>query len=235
MAAAPSPTPPGEERDDCRLGKRHPTIAYVEITWLGRNCFRLKGREGTVITDPCPPESGYRVGKQPADIVTLSRKDDERYNALTVLGGEPRVLDAPGEYEVGGILVTAIATKLPDAGRNIIFVIELDGIRVAHLGLLTASPPASVLEGLKDVGVLLLPVGGGGSLQARMAQDVMTTIDPRIAIPMNYKTEMEKLELDPLEKFLAETGSKAEPQPKLTISRSQLPQDLTIMVLQPRP
>ncbi|OAI41107.1 hypothetical protein AYO38_04620 [bacterium SCGC AG-212-C10] len=207
----------------------------MEVTWLGRNCFRLKGREGTVITDPCPPESGYKIARQQTDVVTVSRKDDPGYNAPAILGGTPLVLDAPGEYEVGGILITGIATKLPDGGRNVIFVCEIDGIRVAHLGLLAGSPPAAVLDGLKDVGILLLPVGGNGALAGRMAQDVMTTIDPRVAIPMNYKTEFEKLELDPIEKFLAETGSKAEPQAKLTITRSQLPQDLMLTVLQPKP
>jgi len=209
----------------------------IEVTWLGRNCFRLKGREGVVITDPCPPESGYKLGKQQADVVTISRKDDPGYSASDVIEGtkgSPFRLDAPGEFEIGGILVTGIATKRPDGVRNVIFVVELDGIRVGHLGLPGAAPTQAALEELKDIDILLMPVGGGNAIGATVAADVMTTIDPKIAIPMNYKTEFETMDLDPLEKFLSETGAKPEPQVRLSVSRTQLPQDLTVMVLLPR-
>ncbi len=205
----------------------------MEITWLGRTCFRLKGREGAVVTDPCPPDSGYRFPRQVADIVTLSRRDDPGYSFVAGVAPEAMVFDAPGEYEHGGILVTAIASKLPDGGRNIIFVIEVDGIRIGHLGRPAAVNPSKVDE-LKDVDVLLLPVGGGGSLSGAAAADVMTTIDPKIAIPMNFKTAEETLDLEPLDRFLKETGAKNEPQPKLTVTRSTIPAELTVMLLQPR-
>lgn len=207
----------------------------MEITWLGRNCFRLKGKEGTVITDPCPPESGYRIAKPSAEVVTVSCSTEPGYNYVEGLAGEPFRLDVPGEFEIGGILVTGIATKRADGSRNVIFVCELDGIRVGHLGLLGAVPGPATLEDLKDLDILLMPVGSGNSIGGAAAADMMTTIDPRIAIPMNYKTDMEQMDLEPLDKFLKETGSKAEPQPKLTVTKSQLPQNLTVMLLQPRP
>ena len=206
----------------------------MEITWLGRNCFRIKGREGVVITDPCPPASGYKLGKPAADVVTLSNREDPGYSSLESVAGEPIVVDAPGEYEIGGILVEGVATKRADGSRNVIFVCELDGIRVAHLGLLAEAPGTEVMEQLK-VDILLLPVGGSNALGGRAAQDVMTAIDPKIAIPMNYKTDAEKLELEPLERFIKETGAKAEPQPRLQISKSGLPSDLAVSVLQPKP
>lgn len=203
----------------------------VEITWLGRNCFRLKGRDGVVLTDPVPPESGYTLGKQTADIVTLSRKDDAGYSFASAVSGEPRVLDAPGEYEVGGILVTGIATTRPDGSRNVVFICELDGVRVGHLGLTGAEG----LDQLKDVDILLMPAGGGNSLGGSGAADVMQKIDPRLAIPMNYKTELETMtELEPLENFLKETGAKPEPQQRIQFSKTQLPSELTVMVLEPR-
>jgi len=206
----------------------------VEIIWLGRNCFRLKGRTGAVITDPCPPSSGYRIGKQSADIVTLSLRDDPAYSYVEGVAPGARILDAPGEYEVGGILVTGVAIHRADGSRSIAFVIEIDGIRVCHLGLVTSAPTAAVLEELGKVDVLLIPVGGLNALNSAAAQDVMTTVDPSVAVPMNYKTGAEKLELDPLERFLKETGSKAEAQARLNITRSQLPAQLTLMVLEPR-
>lgn len=205
----------------------------MEITWLGRNCFRLRGREGVVITDPCPPNSGYKLGKPAANVVTLSSKDEPGYSSLESVGGEPVVLDAPGEYEIGGILVEGVATKREDGRRNVVFVYELDGIRVGHLGLLSTPLSTEILEELK-VEVLLIPVGGLNAFGGRAAQDAMTAIDPNIAIPMNYKTDQEKLELEPLDRFIKETGAKPEPQPRLQVTKSGLPSDLTVMVLQPK-
>jgi L-ascorbate metabolism protein UlaG (beta-lactamase superfamily) len=201
----------------------------VEITWLGRNCFRLKGRDGVVLTDPCPPDSGFNVGKQSANIVTISNRDDAGYSYRTGITS-PHFLDAPGEYEVGGILVTGIATKRGDGGRNVVFVCEIDGIRVGHLGLASSQG----LEEIKDVDILLFPAGGGNALGGAAAADVMTKLDPRVAIPMNFKTAGETSELQPLETFLKETGAKPEPQAKVQYSRTQLPQDLTMVVLEPR-
>jgi L-ascorbate metabolism protein UlaG (beta-lactamase superfamily) len=203
----------------------------VEITWLGRNCFRIKGRDGVVITDPCPPDSGYKIAKQAADVLTISRKDDPGYSYREAIGAEALVLDAPGEYETGGILVTGIARQRPDGSRNIMFVYELDGIRIGHLGVPVA--PGG-MEELKDLDILLIPVGGGNSLAAAAAADIMTTIDPKVAIPMNYRTDVETMELDALDSFLKETGSKPEPQPRLQLTRSQLPSNLTVVVLEPK-
>lgn len=201
----------------------------VEITWLGRNCFRLKGRDGVVLTDPCPPETGFAIGKQTANIVTISNRDEPGYDYRHGVES-PHILDAPGEYEVGGILVTGIATKRADGARNVIFVCELDGIRVGHLGLASLQG----IEEIKDVDILLFPAGGGNSLGGAAAADVMTKIDPRVAIPMNYKTAGETADLQPLEAFLKETGARPEPQPKVQYSRTQLPQDLTMVVLEPK-
>ncbi len=200
----------------------------VEITYLGRNCFRLKGRDGIVITDPCPPESGFTLGKQAAEVVTMSRRVDPGYSWSDGIGGNPVVLDAPGEYEIGGILVTGIATKAIDGSRNVVFISEIDGIRVGHLGL-TAT---AAIDDLKDVDVLLLPVGGSNALAPNLAADLMTKIEPRIAIPMNYKTGGETLPLEPLESFLKETGNRPEPLSRISVSRSGLPSDLTVMILE---
>jgi L-ascorbate metabolism protein UlaG (beta-lactamase superfamily) len=208
----------------------------LEITWLGRNCFRLKGREGVVITDPCPPESGYTLGKVDANVVTISRKDDPGYSYREGVKTEgPRVLDSPGEFEIDGILVTGFATKRPDGIRNVAFIIELDGIKIGHLGVPAGPANAIAVDDLKGVDILLLPVGGHTSIPSAVASDVMQTIDARITIPMNFKTAQETADLDPLESFLKETGAKPEPQPKLQVSRSGLPAELTIVVLQPKP
>ncbi len=206
----------------------------MEITWFGRNAFRLRGREGAIVTDPCPRDSGYNLGKPAADIVTLSRRDDAAYSAVNAVSGNPIVLDAPGEYEVGGVLVSAIANPRSDGTRNVIFTIDLDGMRIVHLGLPTAAPPAAELQELGEVDVLLVPVGGLNSLTSSAAADVVTSVEPKVAVPMNYRTNLESLDLEAIDRFVKETGAKTEPQPKLQVTRSQLPTQTTVMLLQPR-
>ncbi len=201
----------------------------IELTFLGRTCFRLRGREGTVLMDPCPPDSGFALGKQTANVVTLSLAEDPQYSYRQAAPGA-MVLDAPGEYEIGGVLVTGLGSRRNDGRRTVSFVVELDGIRVAHLGL----PTSGQLPDLGDVDVLLLPVGGDGSYNAVVAADVMTRIEPKVAIPMHYRAGPERLELDSLEKFLAETGTRPEAQQRLSLTRSSLPADLTVVVLEPR-
>ena len=141
----------------------------MEITWLGRTCFRLRGREGVVVTDPCPPDSGYRVGKLEADIVTFSNAADPAYTYRDAIKGDARALDAPGEYEVGGILVTGVALQRQDGTRSVGFVVELDGIRVGHLGL-PGSPRDPALDDFKGVDILLLPAGGAASARRRASR-----------------------------------------------------------------
>ncbi len=206
----------------------------VEISWYGRTCFRIRGRGVTIVTDPCPPASGYRLGRLEADIVTLSRRDDPEYSYVEGIAGKPKVLEGPGEYEIGDALVAGLADPRPDGTRNIVFVFELEGIRIAHLGLPAKAPANSLVEQIDDVHVLLLPVGGGISLGAAAAADVMTTLDPHIAVPMHYRTEKETAPLDPIDRFLRETGTKLEPQPRLTVSPSQIPEELTVVILEPR-
>lgn len=206
----------------------------MEITYLGRTCFRLRGRDATVITDPCPPESGYRLGKPSADIITLSRREDPAYSWVEGISGEPVVFDGPGEYEVKNVLVSGIGTKRADGSRNLMFVVEIDGIQIVHAGLPDSVPMGAILEQLDDVDVLLMPVGGGISLGSAAASDLMETVDPHIAIPMHYKTPVEPLELDFLDKFLRETGQKIEPVQRLQVTRGSIPSELTVQVLEPK-
>lgn len=216
---------------------RTPRLTYhwgMEITWLGRTCFRIKGREGVVITDPCPPESGYKLTKLDGDVVTMSRRDDPAFSYRQAVRAEAKLLDTPGEFEVGGILVTGVALKRTDGVRNLAFVIEMDGIKVAHLGIPQGAGPQVAVDDLKGVDILLLPVGGTNSLTPAAAADIMNAIDARVAIPMNYKTAFETADVDPLERFLKETGAKPEPQAKFQITRSQLPAELTMVVLDPK-
>ena len=209
-------------------------MAAVEITWIGRTCFRLRGREGAVLTDPVAAATGYSLGRTSAEIVTLSRRDDPDISNVKGVRGDPRVFEAPGEYEVRGILVTGIPIEREDGARTMAFAYEIDGVNIVHLGLPDAPPPASVLERFENVDVLLMPVGGGRSLPASAAADLMQRIDPNIVAPMNYRTELERADLEPIDRFLSEAGATPEPRPRLSVTRSSIPSELTVEVLKPR-
>jgi len=204
----------------------------MEIYWLGHGSFRLKGRDATVVTDPASPATGYKIGKVAADIVTLSRELPETSN-LQAVTGEPKVLRGPGEYEIGGVLITAVRTehgKRED--RNMAYVIDVDDVRICHLGSIAEVPHADDTEALSATDVLLIPVGGGSVFNATQAAETVSLLEPKLVIPMIYKTEAAAGQLDTVEKFFKEMG--AEPRPpeaRLNITRSTVPHDRTIALL----
>jgi L-ascorbate metabolism protein UlaG (beta-lactamase superfamily) len=206
----------------------------MEIYWLGHNCFRLRGRDATVLTDPCPPATGYRIGKVNANIVTVSNKRPE--NDFRSAAAEATVVAAPGEYEIAGALIAAVRThdrSRPDAERNIACIIDLDDIRICHLGDISQVPSRDDVEELSAPDVLMIPVGGGNVLDAAKAAETVSLLEPKIVIPMQYKTEASTAELDAVDRFLREMGAEAKtPEQRLTITRSSgIPSDTTVVLL----
>lgn len=198
----------------------------MEIYWLGHACFRLRGREVSVVTDPAAPSTGYKIGKVNADIVTISRDNPENNNRDAVQG-DPLFLSRPGEYEIGGALITGIATdtKPREDGfsRNVAFLMDIDDIRICHLGDLQQMPTGDDVEQLNS-DILLIPVGGGKVLNAEKAAEIVSLLEPKIVIPMLYKTDASTADLQPLDRFIKEMGAEARtPESRLTITRSALP------------
>lgn len=210
----------------------------MEITWYGHSCFRLTERNyATVVTDPFDHKAvGYGALKLKADIVTVSHDAPGHANLEAVKGTE-HVIDGAGEFEIGGVFITAVQTagggkKSKDKTRNTLYVYDYEGITVAHLGDLQEVPTQSEVEALGTVNVLLIPVGGGASLNAAKAAEVVSVIEPNLVIPMHYSTDATKIKLDPLNKFLKEMGlGKTESLPSLKVTRSSLPQETKVVVL----
>ena len=206
----------------------------MEITWLGRSSFRLQSRGADIITDPLGPESGYGPAKSEADIVTLSRRDIPSIGFIDGVQGNPKVLNAAGEYEIQGTLVTAIRCDLKKGGSTTVFTFELDDMKVTHLGLPDSVPSDAITEVVVDSDILLLPVGSGDSLEAKEAWDYAQRLECKVVIPMNYKTEREWEFLETVDAFLAEVGTHPEGKQKLSVVRSKLPLDLSVELLEPR-
>ena len=209
----------------------------MEITWYGHSCFRLTERgTATVVTDPFDTDSiGYEALKLKADIVTVSH-DATGHNNTKVIKGASHILTGPGEYEIGGVFITAIQTngrnKKSDELNNTLYVFDYDGIKIAHLGDLKRVPSQTEVEALGAVNVALVPVGGGGGLNAAKAAEVISLLEPNIVIPMHYATPASKLELDSLDKFLKEMGlGNSEAEDSLKVTRSGLPEETHVVVL----
>jgi len=219
----------------------------MEITWYGHSCFRLTERNyATVVTDPYDSKTiGYDSLKLRSDIVTVSH-DAPGHNNTDAVKGISHVIDGAGEFEIGGVFITGVSTdgsgsgkKKPKAkengaaaSRNTIYVFDYDGITVAHLGDLQQTPTQSEIESLGTVNVVLVPVGGGRGLNAAKAAEVISLIEPNLVIPMHYSTPATKLSLDSLNKFIKEMGlSTPETQPSLKVTRSGLPNETHVVVL----
>ncbi len=209
----------------------------MEITWYGHSCFRLTERNyATVVTDPFDDKAvGYDALKLKAEIVTISH-DAPGHNNSEAVKGATHVLTGAGEFEIGEVFITAVQTaggkKSKDKINNTLYVFDYDGIIVAHLGDMQEIPPQSEVEALGTVNVLLIPVGGGGSLNAAKAAEVVSLLEPNLVIPMHYSTDDAKLNLDSLNKFLKEMGlGKIESQPSLKVTRSSLPDETKVVVL----
>jgi len=211
----------------------------MEITWYGHSCFRLTERlMATVVTDPYDNANiGYEALKLKADIVTVSH-DAAGHNNTKAVKGTSHVITGPGEYEIGGVFITAIQTnghdkKDNDGLRNTLYVFDYDGLTIAHLGDLKRVPTQTEVEALGAVNVALVPVGGGGGLNAAKAAEVISLLEPNIVIPMHFATKDTKLNLDSLDKFLKEMGlSASPPETSLKVTRSGLPDETHVVVLE---
>lgn len=208
----------------------------MEVIWYGHSCFRLRTRGAAAVTDPCGKDVGYNVPRLRADVVTISR-DHPDYNNCALVRGRPKVISGPGEYEVKGIFITGIATALKKAkgqGRpkNTIFLFDFDGLTVCHLGNLDHVPSQAQVQALSAVDVLLIPVGALTTISASQAAEVVGLLEPRIVVPMHYKTKAVKTRLQPVSRFLKEMGlPKTRPRDSLEINKKQLPSETQVVVL----
>ena len=186
----------------------------MEINWYGHSCFRLRDRGGVVVTHP-----------------------HASHNYLKGVKGSPKVIDGPGEYEIQGIFITGIASyhdrrKGRDRGKNTIYLFDFEGLTVCHLGDLGQVPTRSQVEDLSDIDILLLPVGSHTTINAAEASEVISLLEPRVVIPMHYRTEaMGKSPLDSVDRFLKVMGVKGTPQERLKVTKSTLPDDMQVVLL----
>jgi len=193
----------------------------------------------TVVTDPYNYKKvGYQELNLSADIITVSH-DAPGHNYTRIIRkrkSQQHIFTGPGEYEIGEVFITGIRTNhkvKEDQPPNVMFIFDYNGILIAHLGNLKKVPSQSDIKLIaSDIHVALVPVGGGSSLTASKAVEVIRILEPSYAIPMYYHTEQSKLELDPLDNFIKEMGlDKVEPRPDLSITSTRSSSETNVVVL----
>ncbi len=212
-------------------------FSLMEISWLGHSCFKLKDKQTTLITDPYSPDLGYSLVKQTADIVTISHQHPG-HSFTQGINGNPKVVTGPGEYEISNTLIIGVSTfhdneKGIKRGKNTVYLIEINEISICHLGDLGHVLTDEQLEALGNVDVLLLPVGGVSTINAPVATELVRQLEPKIVIPMHYKTPVINNHLEPVDRFLKEIGvHDINPQAKFSITKSGLQPSMQVVLLE---
>jgi len=210
----------------------------LDVTWLGHGCFRLRGRGAAAVTDPYPPTIGLKLSRLDADLVTVSHEHEN--HSYTQAVRDAYEIHGPGEYEVAGISVIGVPTfhdeeKGARKGRNTVYLLEIDDVRVCHLGDLGHRLDDAEAEAISSPDVLLVPVGGRNAMNAAQAAEVVRQLEPRYVVPMHYAIPGLKRELDSIDRFLKEMGVTAsEPQPKLSVQASSGEYETKVIVLEPK-
>jgi len=209
----------------------------MEITFLGHSAFKLKGKGATVVTDPFDSSIGLKFPKLEADIVTISHSHPDHQGSQ--VDGDPFIITGPGEYEIRDVKLVGVASfhdekEGKERGKNTIFNIKIDELYVCHLGDLgQTSLTSNQLEEIGQVDILLIPVGGVFTIDFSEAAKIAASLEPKIVIPMHYFDPALKTKLEEASKFLKEMGQeKLEPQPKLSISKDKLPEEIQVFLFE---
>ena len=212
----------------------------MNITWYGQSCFKIQNKDVALITDPFDKSVGLRSPHGSADVVTISH-DHFDHNNYGVVKGDPFIIDSAGEFEVKKIIIKGIDSYHDDKegkerGCNIIYTIEVDDIRICHLGDLGQTALINgQLEKIGQVDILFIPVGGVFTIDWKSASAIISQIEPRVIIPMHYKIPGVKgslLKLDSADNFCKDRGvSSKDAVDRFSVKKKDLPQEESKVVV----
>ncbi len=180
----------------------------IVIKWFGHACFLITSPSGVrILTDPFDAHVGYPVPSVEADVLTVSHEHFD-HNNVSAARGKPAILRGKGEYDRGGVRIRQVASFHDTEGGakrgpNSIFVMEIDGTRLAHMGDIGHDLSRRELDAIGRVDVLLVPVGGNYTIDAAGARRLVEATSPRVVIPMHYKTPATGVAIAGVDKFLA--------------------------------
>lgn len=206
----------------------------MTIHYYGQSCFRLvmkpQGRateDVTVFFDPFDKTIGLRPPQGNADIIFVSHHHPD-HNNVAALKGNPVVIDTPGEYAIKGINVVGIDTFHDEEngakrGRNTVFILEAEDLRICHLGDLGCDLTPAQIEEINGVDILFIPIGGTYTINGKKAAEIARKIEPALIIPMHYKLTGIAIDTSDENEFCTEMGTcQKQPVNKLTIKKKDL-------------
>lgn len=209
----------------------------MDIIWLGHSCFLIKGKQKHIVNDPFPNGiAKYKSGQLNADIVTISHYHPN-HSYVDGISGTPKIVRGPGEYDIANVFIYGISTyhdvvNGEKLGKNTVYLIEMEDMKICHLGDLGHKLTANQVAEIGDVDILMIPVGGVKTISAAIAAETINLLEPKVVIPMHYREQNIDPDLEPLDKFLQEMGIKeTNPQPKLTINKSGLTDQTRMIIL----
>lgn len=211
------------------------------ITHHGGQCFKVTFGDLTLVFDPISKSGTLPAVRFGADIALSSRNHPDMNGIDEVTYGDkvPFVISGPGEYERQGIVVQGFLSKskygLPKGKEetvNTVYAVDLEDMTLVHLGALADTELSKeAREGIGEIDVLFVPVGGDGVLTAAKAHELAVALEPKIIIPMHWSGMGDGKALDA---FLKESGNGSEKLDKLTLKKKDLVgRDGSILVLTP--
>jgi L-ascorbate metabolism protein UlaG (beta-lactamase superfamily) len=202
----------------------------MTISWYGEACFLLENSGVRILIEPPQKDSGINPPRLKSDILIFSRPEKSREE--TTNGAF--IIDSPGEYEVSGVRVLGVADPSTGSGQaNNLYNIEIDGVKISHLGFLKNSLDDEKVAIFDDSDIILVPVGNNEVLDAEAAMKLINKLEPSIAIPMLYDVKGLKIKRAPVTAFLKESEAKEPPQPKLTIKKKDInEEEIKIVILE---
>jgi len=210
----------------------------MKIIWHGHACFEIISEEGKkIVTDPFDESIGYPRLDIAADVVLVSHEHYD-HNNVAAVRGRPEVVRGAGEHVAKGMKFYGVKTyhdaaKGAQRGENTVFVFEVDGVTLCHLGdlghVLEEEQLNEIRRAAASIDVLFVPVGGTFTIDAGDAEKVILQLSPKIVVPMHFKTPPLKLPISGVEPFLK--GKKVRKEKKLEVTKETLPAEMEVVVL----
>lgn len=179
----------------------------MQIVWYGHSCFLIKTRNGKrILIDPFDDSLGYNNDFPKCDVITMSHSHFA-HSYVNKNNSNTKILNSCNSFNIDSIDITGIETFRDECnglkrGSNIVFLFKIDDLNICHLGDIGEIPSSSVLEKLRDIDVLLIPIGGNFTVDGKKAYEICSLLKPKIVIPMHYKTNILKMNLDDCKNFL---------------------------------
>lgn len=181
------------------------------IKWLGHSCFQLTLKNGkSIVIDPFDESVGYEPVDEKADIVLISH-DHHDHSYVKGIKGNYELIRGAGEYQTDYVKITGVDIDHDDQkgklrGQVVVNIIEAEGIRVMHMSDIGCVPDESFFKNVGKIDILMIPIGGVYTIDAKGALEIIEKLKPNMTIPMHYMTSVLKLPLKGIHEFTTLAG-----------------------------